>query len=192
MEDNLEYPLNINYILRKKKLLKRELLNKDNFIQKNIAILGGSSTSEIVNILEIFLLKNGIKPNFYQSEYNKFYEDALFRTDELAKFNPDIVYIHTTNKNISVYPDIQDSKNDIKILFENELAKWLGAPYVVCTTSGTSALTMACLASGIGPGSEVIIPNHTAPGTAHSAMVLGAKVVPIDTKPISYACAADW
>ena len=30
MEDNLEYPLNINYILRKKKLLKRELLNKDN------------------------------------------------------------------------------------------------------------------------------------------------------------------
>ena len=125
MEDNLEYPLNINYILRKKKLLKRELLNKDNFIQKNIAILGGSSTSEIVNILEIFLLKNGIKPNFYQSEYNKFYEDALFRTDELAKFNPDIVYIHTTNKNISVYPDIQDSKNDIKILFEKENGNFL-------------------------------------------------------------------
>ena len=124
MKDNLEYPLNINYILRKKKLLKRELLNKDNFIQKNIAILGGSSTSEIVSILEIFLLKNGIKPNFYQSEYNKFYEDALFRTDELAKFNPDIVYIHTTNKNISVYPDIQDSENDIKILFDNELAKY--------------------------------------------------------------------
>ena len=124
MEDYLEYPLNINYILRNKKLLKRELLNKDNFIQKNIAILGGSSTSEIVNILEIFLLKNGIKPNFYQSEYNKFYEDALFRTVELAKFNPDIVYIHTTNKNISVYPDIQDSNNDIKILFENELAKY--------------------------------------------------------------------
>ena len=124
MEDNLEYPLNINYILRNKKLLKRELLNKDNFIQKNIAILGGSSTSEIVNILEIFLLKNGIKPNFYQSEYNKFYEDALFRIDELAKFNPDIVYIHTTNKNISAYPDIQDSENDINILFENELAKY--------------------------------------------------------------------
>ena len=91
MEDNLEYPLNINFILRKKKLLKREFLNKDKFIQKNIVILGGSTTSEVVNILEIFLLKNGIKPNFYQSEYNKYYEDALFRTDELVKFNPDIV-----------------------------------------------------------------------------------------------------
>jgi FkbH-like protein len=124
MEDNLEYPLNINFILRKKKLLKREFLNKDKFIQKNIVILGGSTTSEVVNILEIFLLKNGIKPNFYQSEYNKYYEDALFRTDELVKFNPDIVYIHTTNKNISAYPDIQDSENDIKILYENELKKF--------------------------------------------------------------------
>jgi len=71
----------------------------------------------------------------------------------------------------------------VTLEFENDLAEWLGAPYVLCTTSGTSALTMACLASGIGPESEVIIPNHTAPGTAHSAMVLGAKVVPIDTKP---------
>ena len=124
MEDNLEYPLNINFILRKKKLLKREFLNKDKFIQKNIVILGGSTTSEVVNILEIFLLKNGIKPNFYQSEYNKYYEDALFRTDELVKFNPDIVYIHTTNKNISAYPDIQDNENDIKILHENELKKF--------------------------------------------------------------------
>jgi dTDP-4-amino-4,6-dideoxygalactose transaminase len=75
------------------------------------------------------------------------------------------------------------AQGKVTLEFENELAKWLGVPYVVCTTSGTSALTMACLASGIGPGCEVIIPNHTAPGTAHSAMLLGAKVVPIDLKP---------
>ena len=124
MKNNLDYPLNINYILRKKKFIKRELLSEDNFIKKNIAILGGSSTSEIRSILEIFLLKNGIKPNFYESEYNKFYEDSLFRIDELAKFNPDIVYIHTTNKNISVYPDIHDSENDINMLFDNELSKY--------------------------------------------------------------------
>ena len=124
MEDNLEYPLNINYILRKKKLLKRELLNKDNFIQKNIAILGGSSTSEIVNILEIFLLKNGIKPNFYQSEYNKFYEDALFGNDILDKFNPDIVYIHTTNQNIINYPEYKESEAEIATLLSNEIERY--------------------------------------------------------------------
>ena len=124
MEVNLEYPLNVNYILRKKKLIKRELLSKKKFIKKNIAILGGSSTAEIVNILEIFLLKNGIKPNFYQSEYNQYYEDALFKIDELTKFNPDIVYIHTTNKNISFFPNFHDDENDIEILLENELVKY--------------------------------------------------------------------
>ena len=69
--------------------------------------------------------------------------------------------------------------------FEKELAEKIGVPYVVCTTSGTSALMMAYLASGVGPGTEVIISNHTAPGTAHAAMILGAKVIPIDLKPNS-------
>ena len=77
-----------------------------NFIAKNIAILGGSTTSEIKNILEIFLLKNGIKPKFYESEYNKYYEDALFGSNELDKFSPDIIYIHSTNQNIIKYGHI--------------------------------------------------------------------------------------
>ena len=96
MKDNLEFPLNPEYILRKKIYIKRELRKQNNFIQQNIAILSGSTTSEIANISEIFLLKNGIKPIFYQSEYNKYYEDALFGNEELDNFNPDIIYIHST------------------------------------------------------------------------------------------------
>jgi predicted enzyme involved in methoxymalonyl-ACP biosynthesis len=71
------------------------LLNTD-FIEKNIAILGGSTTSEIKNILELFLLKSGIRPIFYESEYNKYYEDALFGNDELDKFNSRH-YLYTHN-----------------------------------------------------------------------------------------------
>ena len=100
----LDHPLDVNKILRKKKTIKKDLLLNDNFIEKNIAVLGGSTTAEIKNILELFLLKNGIKPSFYESEYNKYYEDALFGNDELDKFNPDIIYIHITNKNIIKYP----------------------------------------------------------------------------------------
>ena len=76
----LKYPFNSDLVLRKSKSIKKDLLLKDNFIEKNIVILGGSTTSEIKNILEFFLLNNGIKANFYESEYNKFYEDALFET----------------------------------------------------------------------------------------------------------------
>ena len=121
---HLEYPLDINKILRKKKSIKKDLLLNGNFIAKNIAILGGSTTSEIKNILEIFLLKNGIKPKFYESEYNKYYEDALFGSNELDKFSPDIIYIHTTNQNIIKYPESKDTPEDVDILLSNEIQRY--------------------------------------------------------------------
>ena len=120
----LNYPLNITNLLRKKKSIKKELLQKDNFIEKNIAILGGSTTSEIKNILELFLLDNGIKPNFYESEYNKYYEDALFGNEELNKFNPDIIYIHITNKNILNYPNLKDTEDDVRKLLNDEINRY--------------------------------------------------------------------
>ncbi len=120
----LKYPLDVNKILRKKKLIKKYLLLNDNLIKKNIAILGGSTTSEIKNILDLFLLKNGIKPKFYESEYNKYYEDALFGNDELDKFNPDIIYIHTTNQNIIKYPELKDTSEDVDMLLSNEMQRY--------------------------------------------------------------------
>jgi FkbH-like protein len=80
--------------------------------------------SEIKNILELFLLDSGIKPNFYESEYNKYYEDALFGNDVLDKFNPDIVYIHTTNKNIIKYPEFEDSEEEVFALIKNEIERY--------------------------------------------------------------------
>ena len=103
MSNIFRYPLNSNYIMRKKKSIKRNLLKRDNFIEKRIAILGGSTTFDIKDILEIFLLAEGIKPIFYESEYNKYYEDALFNK-ELELFNPEIIYIHTSHTQGYFFP----------------------------------------------------------------------------------------
>ncbi len=52
----LEYPFDWEYLNRKKKSLKRELeANKETFIEKKIAILGGSTTNELKLNLELFL-----------------------------------------------------------------------------------------------------------------------------------------
>ena len=66
----LEYPFDAEWILKKKKSIKKELLNREDsdFIEKKIAILGGSTTNDIKNVLELFLLNYGIKPSFYESE----------------------------------------------------------------------------------------------------------------------------
>lgn len=122
---SLDYPFDSNFILRKKKSIKRQLLEKtDSFIEKRIAILGGSTTNDIKNILELFLLNYKIKPIFYESEYNRYYEDAVFPNLELDNFMPDIVYIHTTNRNITKYPLITDSPEIIDRLLENEFTKF--------------------------------------------------------------------
>lgn len=112
----LEYPFDENYILSKKKKIKRELLNSDtSFLDTRIAILGGSTTSDIKNIMELFLLNYGIKPDFYESEYNRYYQDAVFPNEELSDFSPKIIYIHTTNRNITSYPRIDDSVENITV-----------------------------------------------------------------------------
>ena len=111
----LEYPFDSEWILKKKIKIRKELIgnNTINFITKKIAILGGSTTSEIKNILELFLLNFGIMPSFYESEYNMFYEDGMFDNPELVEFCPDIIYIHTSNRNITNWPKVVDDSSVI-------------------------------------------------------------------------------
>ena len=123
---SFNYPLDVSQILRKKKSIKKEFSTRVNhLIEIKLAILGGSTTSEIKNILEIFLLANGIKPRFYESEYNKYYEDALFGNDDLDNFNPDVIYIHTTNQNILEYPDPRNTIEEVDILLQAEVQRYI-------------------------------------------------------------------
>ena len=97
----LEYPFDSAYLLKKKKSIKRQLLSDGSTrIKKKIAVLGGSTTNDIVNMLELFLLNYGIEPSFYESEYNRYWQDAVFGNEELDSFAPDLIFIHTSNRNI--------------------------------------------------------------------------------------------
>lgn len=121
----LEYPFDAEYILRKKKQIKRKLLScTDNYIKKKVAILGGSTTNDIKLVLELFLLNYGIQAEFYESEYNQYYQDAVFENEVLETFEPDLIYIFTTNRNISRYPSMADSKDTIDLLLENEMIRF--------------------------------------------------------------------
>lgn len=111
----LEYPFNPEEILKKKKSIRRQLLADEStsFIEKKVAVLGGETTQNITLILELFLLNHGIKPVFYESEYNKYYEDGMFPNPELEGFAPDIIYICTCIRNIPVFPEMTDSTEDV-------------------------------------------------------------------------------
>lgn len=122
-----DYPINTKMLLRKKKQIKRQLLEGGTaFLEKRIAILGGSTTDEIADQLELFLLNYGIKAQIYQSEYGKYMEDALFGTPKLDAFQPDIVYIHTNWRNITDFPSPSKSIKDINIKLESEYQRFEG------------------------------------------------------------------
>lgn len=110
----LSYPFDCDLILSKKRSLKKQLLKEisetgKKTLKKKIAILGGSTTNDIKNCLELFLLNEGIEPEFYESEYNQYYQDIMFPNEELEAFMPDLIYVHTSNRNISQWPKVSDS-----------------------------------------------------------------------------------
>lgn len=94
MHPMLQLPLDADMIMRKCRKIKREVETVDATAEIRIAILGGSTTEQVKNILELFLLDKGIRPIFYESEYNKWYEDAYFEDSALSAFRPQLVYLH--------------------------------------------------------------------------------------------------
>ncbi len=122
MIQELEYPFDSGRILRKRRSLRRMLLQQDMWMEKKIAILGGSTTHDIREILELFLLNYGIRPEFFESEYGQYWQDAMFGNEKLAQLEPDIIYIHTSNRNITSYPKPTDRSEDIEQLLEQQYA----------------------------------------------------------------------
>ena len=64
--------------------------------------------------------------------------------------------------------------------FETEFAEIVAGRHCVALNSGTSALHMAFLAAGIGPGDEVIVPSFSFAATANSVSLTGATPVFVD------------
>ena len=70
--------------------------------------------------------------------------------------------------------------------FEEDFAAYCGCQYAVGVGSGTDALWLALLASGVGPGDEVITVPNTFMATAEAITYCGAKPVFVDVDALTY------
>lgn len=120
----LQYPFDVKMLLRKKRAIRRELLEKPGLTDKRVAVLGGSTTHDIIELMEIFLLDNGIRPQFYESEYAQFWEDAVFGNPELDAFAPDVVFVHTSCRNIQTWPELGMSSGEVDALVDSAMSKF--------------------------------------------------------------------
>lgn len=70
--------------------------------------------------------------------------------------------------------------------FERRVADYVGAGHAVATSNCTTALHLALLAAGVGPGDEVICPSFSFIATANAVVHAGATPVFVDIDPATY------
>src|SRR5580765_3871604 len=70
--------------------------------------------------------------------------------------------------------------------FEQEFAAYSGAAHGIAVNSGTSALHLALLAAGVGPGDEVITIPFTFVATVQAIRYTGARPVFVDIDPKTF------
>lgn len=75
------------------------------------------------------------------------------------------------------------SRGDFIDRAEASLREVSGAPYAAVCNNGTTALHLALLAAGVGPGQEVILPSLTYVATLNAVYYVGAEPVIVDVDP---------
>lgn len=70
--------------------------------------------------------------------------------------------------------------------FEEKFAAYTGAKYAVAVSNCTTALHLAMIVAGVGPGDEVICPSMSYIATANSVKYVGATPVFAEVNPANY------
>jgi len=70
--------------------------------------------------------------------------------------------------------------------FEEAFARYCGVKHAIAVTSGTTALNLGCVAAGVGPGDQVLVPAITWIATANAAALQGAEIGFVDIDPRTY------
>ena len=122
----LSVPLNNSEVISNLSFLKKELSKKKLAKSKlKLAILGGSSTQHIRDLVDIFLLKENINVEIYEGQFNSYFEEIFFDINKLVLFKPDIIWIHSTWRNIKIYPDANSTNSEVEQMIEDEFNFYL-------------------------------------------------------------------
>lgn len=132
----LSQPFDVAQISAKRKQIRRSLLSRVVTTPLRVAILGGATTAEFVSILDLFLLREGFEAVFYESEYARFYEEAVVDNQRLRDFKPDVTVVHTTSRNILHFPKAAEERAGVEEKLDLECARFRSIWDVLSTQIG--------------------------------------------------------
>lgn len=118
MLEHFQYPFDSTRLYRSRKDI-REKLTQRSQRQIKLYILSGSTVGELKEFIDLFLLNFGIRAEVKVGDYNAFYEEAMFG-EQIASFDPDWIYVHTSIRNVRRFPSIEDGQQDVDALVLSE------------------------------------------------------------------------
>ncbi len=111
-------------VLLRRRTLRKELTARPDLRDIRVAVLSGSTTEQFVAVLELLLLHSGFRPTFFQGSYGRFYEEAVHDTAASAAFAPDLVYLHTSSRNLRGRPPVDCTEDQLAGYVDAELGWW--------------------------------------------------------------------
>jgi FkbH-like protein len=91
-----------------------------------LAILGGPTTIQLRQLIELFLAGEGIAAEIYEAEYGLFRQEILSDGSALDAFRPEVVFLATSARDVGRFPPIDADLQTVERLADAELTQWQG------------------------------------------------------------------
>jgi FkbH-like protein len=89
-----------------------------------IAVLGGFTTHQLVDLLRLQLAAGRVDAEVYEADYGTIRQEILDADSGLYAFRPDVVIVATTWRDLGHRPELSDDRPAVQAKVEAELADW--------------------------------------------------------------------
>jgi FkbH-like protein len=90
-----------------------------------LAILGGPTTIQLRQLIEVFLAGEHMAAEIYEADYGLFRQEILTPGSGLDRFGPEVVFLATGAREVGRYPRIRDDIQAVCRLADDELRDWI-------------------------------------------------------------------
>jgi FkbH-like protein len=89
-----------------------------------LAILGGPTTTQLRQLIEVFLAGEGLAAEVYEADYGLFRQEILTPGSQLDTFGPQVVFLATGSRDVARRPGLDHDESTVARLAEAELQDW--------------------------------------------------------------------
>ena len=111
-----------NSLHRVLKRIRSSRASKDRSIK--IAVLGSSTTHQLVDMIDLYLQAGRITPQFYEADYGTLHQEFFDSGSGLHQFRPDFVLIVVSWRDLKERPALTDGAEEVSRKVQAEVSNW--------------------------------------------------------------------